>query len=113
MEHIVYPYWGSSTNSPSRAEGIIMNNWTITSVSTEQVVDVAPVRTTIKRRLTKRGRAVVAIVYAVVTIALGIILGECLLKGLEAEGRMRDSQSAPYIQAMQQKEANRNAAQAF
>ena len=95
MEHIVYPYWGSSTNSPSRAEGIIMTN------------------TTSSTRLTKRGRIVVAIVYVVVTIALGIILGECLLKGLEAEGRMRDSQSAPYIQAMQQKEANRNAAQAF
>ena len=99
----MYPYWGSSTNSPSRAEGIIMNNWTITSASTEQVVDVAPVRTTIKRRLTKRGRAVVAIAYAVGTIIAGVFLANCLLDGLEVEGRMRDAQSAPYIEALQHK----------
>ena len=64
-------------------------------------------------RLTKRGKAVVAIAYAVATIVAGIVLANCLLDGLEAEGRMRDAQSAPYIEAMQQKEANRNAAQAF
>lgn len=90
-----------------------MTNWTITSVSTEQVVDVAPVRTTTKRRLTERGRAVVAIAYAVGTIITGVFLANCLLDGLETEGRMRDAQSAPYIQAMQQKEMNRNAAQAL
>ena len=54
-------------------------------------------------RLTKRGKAVVAVAYAAVTIVAGIVLGECLLKGLEAEGRMRDAQSAPYIQAVQNK----------
>lgn len=86
-----------------------MNNWTITSVSTEKVVDVASVRTTTKYRLTKRGRMVVAAAYVVGTIIAGIFLANCLLDGLEAEGKIRDAQSAPYIQAMQQKEMNKHA----
>lgn len=54
-------------------------------------------------RLTKRGRIVVATAYVVVTIIAGVILANCLLNGLEAEGRMRDAQSAPYIEALQHK----------
>ena len=54
-------------------------------------------------RLTKRGKAVVAVAYAAVTILAGVFLAECLLDGLETEGRMRDAQSAPYIEALQHK----------
>ena len=59
------------------------------------------------KRLTKRGKAVVAITYVVGTVLAGIVLANCLLDGLEAEGRMRDAQSAPYIQAVHQKALHR------
>ena len=59
--------------------------------------------TTYKTRLTKKGRAMVATAYVVVTIIAGVFLASCLLDGLEAEGRMRDAQSAPYIEALQHK----------
>ena len=54
-------------------------------------------------RLTKRGRMIVATAYVVATVLAGVILANCLLNGLEEEGRMRDAQSAPYIQALQHK----------
>lgn len=88
-----------------------MTNWTITSVTTEQVEVIAPVRTTTKYRLTKRGRIVKAILCAVGTVLAGVILANCLLDGLEAEGKIRDAQNAPYIKAMQEKEMNRSAQQ--
>ena len=53
--------------------------------------------------LTKKGKAVVAIAYAVGTIMAGIFIANCFLDGLEAEGRMRDAQSASYIEALQNK----------
>ena len=59
------------------------------------------------KRLTKRGKAVVVITYVVGTVLAGIVLANCLLDGLEAEGRMRDAQSAPYIQAVHQKALHR------
>ena len=55
------------------------------------------------KRLTKRGKAVVAIAYVVGTVLAGIVLANCLLDGLEEEGRIRDAQSAPYIEALQHK----------
>lgn len=59
--------------------------------------------TSYNTRLTKKGRVVVATAYAVVTIIAGMFISNCLLDGLEAEGRMRDAQSAPYIEALQHK----------
>ena len=46
---------------------------------------------------------IVATAYVVATVLAGVILANCLLNGLEEEGRMRDAQSAPYIQALQHK----------
>ena len=60
-------------------------------------------KTTYNTRLTKRGRVVVATAYVVATVLAGVILANCLLNGLEAEGRIRDAQSAPHVEALQHK----------